>query len=179
MPETPPYMSDDADDEVPPVIVFREIPLLIEIEQWIARERGIMWRPEFEERVDQVSVALFGIKRHPKPQQDKFSNRAEFFGAEHAWGNWQRSIGYPEDLEREFGDYAGAEWLYRLGIQVWDADGKDMRCAEWFVEQAIAAALEFDGAKFTPDGSGSTLPADAEEWGASLERAAREFTRKK
>lgn len=163
-----------------PLIVFEETPLLAEIEQWILRDRGVTWRPEFEKRVDEVSVALFGVKRHPKPQQDKFSNRAEFFAAEQAWENWLRAVcppDYSDDDEENEAIYIA--WLLRLGIHIWDSSGDELLCAEWFVEQAVAAVLGIHGARLTLDGSGSAAGQDAEAWGAALERSAKEFRARK
>lgn len=159
-------------------IVFREIPLLIEIEQWIARERGITWRPEFERRVDEVSVALFGIRRHPKPNAHDFNHEVDFRVASYQREQWYESLGIPADNPQ--GGYDSVDYLDDLGIDIWDTDGNRLRCAEWFVEQAIAATLEIGSARVTLDGSGSAAGTDAEAWGASLEREARVFrTRKK
>lgn len=161
-------------------ITFREIPLLMDIEQWIARERGIMWRPEFEQRVEQVSVALFGITRAaakpPEPRPADFGTWEAFLGAQYAWEQARLPFLIPADAPEEYDE---VDFLEDLGIDLWDGEGNLLRCAEWFVEQAIAAVKQIDGAQFTPDGSGSVAAPDAEKWGAALEQSAREFTARK
>ncbi|MCP3732039.1 hypothetical protein M9978_16565 [Sphingomonas sp. MG17] len=160
----------------PAPIVFRDIPLLVKIEQWIAQERGVTWRPEFEAKVDEVSVALFGIKRYPKPQQADFVSEGSFRVAEHAYDEWQASLAIPAGAPEEWDD---VDWLEHLGIDIWDEHDNELNCAEWFEDQAIAAARGLRGAKFTPDGSGSLAAQDAEAWGAAFARDAANFRPKR
>lgn len=162
--------DDELLDDEP--IVFREIPLLIEIERWINEVRGIMWRPEFEERVDAVSVALFGITRAaakpPKPEPADFGTSEAYMAAAYQWDEWHYQ--FTPNEGQDMVDYL--EWL---DIDIWDTEGKELRCAEWFVEQAIAATYEIGGAKFTPDGSGTIAKPDAEKWGEALAAEAAKF----
>lgn len=163
-----------------PQIVFREIPMLVEIEQWIESVRGIMWRPEFEARVDEVSVALFGINRAAtqpnEPRREDFSETSAFFDAHDKWASFRAEFQIPGNSARWYDDVA---FLEDLGIDIWHEDERELRCAEWFTDQAIAASKQIGGAAFTPDGSGNVASADAESWGAAMQRAARDFTRKK
>lgn len=174
------------------LIILRDIPLIAEIERWIWQVPGITWRPEFERRADEVSIALFGLTRNdarpPEPHPDQFRGKAgdtwfQFSDASltaydvalRSWYEWEAKfvdLDDPDLTEAEIDDL----WA-DLRIDVRDEAGEVLRCLEFFDRQLIAAVEELGTARFTSDESGRRGQQDASSWGDALEAEAARFKR--
>ncbi len=155
--------------------------------------KGMSWRPEFEQRCDEVSIALFGITRadtiRPEPHPDHFGGGYRYtfpdkdftaYGeALQAWYQWREDFFLPADDDEVWLDVEIDEFWRETGFDVLDEHGGFLRCLQFFDRQLLAVG---DGiiatAKLTIDGSGKRYAIDADTWGKSLEEAARVFKSK-
>lgn len=168
----------------PPKLDLIGIPLVAELERMIAEGKG--WSREFEERADQVSIALFGVTKAdtqlPAPSPDDFypqgakSIDAQAYDA--AAAAWlQRELNLAVPAAPDFADDQLDDWWYwERDVDATDADGNLLRCLPYIDRQLNAAIGQLlPGAVFTPDGSGTRATASVEAWGSNLAADAVKF----
>lgn len=170
----------------PRSISLINLPGIAEIEVAITTP-GWEWRPEnddLQQRVDQASIALFGITEAqtrripldgltavgPDERYDHSRHGPMIDASERECAEWEARFA---DLEKRLASDNGVYELY--GITLRDDAGRQFASTSKFARQIYAAGkCLVQGAKFTLDGGGRTK-VSAEDWGAALERAAREF----
>lgn len=169
----------------PPELILRGLPLVAELEAMIAAGKG--WSREFEERVDQVSIALFGITR--ADTEPSWPALAAFYVGKHLdekainqaaskHYDLMQSLAVPNPKDHSEIDII--EWWEYDDIDVTDDNGRALRCLHYIDRQLWAAFNEtIPGAKLTLDGKGTRAPLDAERWGNSLADEARKFAQRK
>lgn len=154
-------------------IVLRDNTLICEIEQMIAAGKG--WSREFDSRVQEVSIALFGVTRSDTEKPCIVSEGAEpDMAVFEQWLQLQADLIVPTNAD--FCDDDIIEWWAEAGLDVADSNGVPLRCLVNFDRQLLAALHELlPSAALTWDASGTRGPIDAVEWGASLAAEAATF----
>lgn len=163
---------------------LRDVPLLMEVEALI--RAGKSWAADFSAKVDEVSIALFGItaaETEPAPPaSDNFYNGSTFDQAA-----WSAAHDEREDLLADLwvpdADRASydelIDWWAEEGVLICDENDVPLRCLSFFGRQLNAALYELvPGAKLTIDGTGKRSTQSADAWGASLAAEAAEFARR-
>lgn len=169
--------------------VLRDLPVIADLEALLRKPSG-SWSAEFEARLDNVSLALFGITpkdaRPVEPHPDSFDDgraspflsfSGEAFDAYNtaldAWYDWQEVLaGY----EREVRRFGPTRFWGRHGIDVTDGYGLELDSVQFISLPMYVATKELlPGARLTLDGSGRRAAQSAEEWGAALAAEAARF----
>ena len=168
---------------------LRGVAAIEELER-LLDEPGGAWAVKFEERCDQISLALFGVTKRetdpPEPHPDGFGQEdrhSRFFFSEQAfssynaalaaWYDWQEVI---VAFEGELEQLGSERYWKRLGYDVTDENGGVLRCLPYLERQMYAAVHGvLPGARVTLDGTGKRAPQSTEEWGAALAAEAARF----
>lgn len=171
-------------------IQLRSVPMIAAIEADLVADPGIAWRPTFEARCDEISLALFGVtfkdvnpkEPHPDEVEDPSPTSGLWMSDEafasysdvlDSWYDWQTVMaGFGGEVRR-----LGYTALFRgFGYDVTNGQGCELKCLPYFARQLYVAHKGLRaGAKVTLDGSGKRAPQSVEEWGAALAAEAAKF----
>lgn len=154
-------------------IVLAAIDGIMDIEEAVAA--GLGWQPDFQAKVDQVSIALFGITAadtvRPEPIRSPGRPDLSFQAAWDSWGVWDTAF-YALSNDATWDDRRG--YFRSIGVDQFDEIGRELRCFDLFARQIIVAVNGMDPrATLTLDGSGKRAGQSTEDWGAALEADAR------
>ena len=157
----------------PELIVLYDIDSLMEIEAAVAAGAG--WRPDFQAKVDRVSVALFGITAadtiRPEPVRSPGNPDRGFQADWERWAAWDAAFAA---LSKDASWDARCDYFDEIGVERFDENDRELRCFDLFARQIIVAVNDMDPrAKLTLDGSGTRSGQSVDDWGAALEADAR------
>ena len=164
---------------------LRDFAGVADIERSMQGQGVWLTQAELQERVDNVSIALFGIteadtRRVPIDAKtamgsDPFYNHDKHGplvdASERDCAAWEKQFELVNAIA------ASPDGFLAIGdIQITDDVGNPLACIGAFIRQLFALNQGLvPGAVLTPDGSGRRSSVDAERWGTSLEREAKAF----
>ncbi|HEX4712716.1 hypothetical protein [Phenylobacterium sp.] len=159
----------------PTKYALRDLPGIAELEDLlrrIAAERNPEWTPladGLDDKVDRLSRSLFGVSGDDTEDPPE-TFAPEIIGQMDKWDAWERQFYTPEP-----------KWfdLAEFGWDVNNADGEELKCAEHFYRQIVAAHKGLMGRLPDAPRSDGEIAKNAADWARSLEADAAKFRRGK